>query len=217
MGLFIEGHNYYQIRKAHGQLIKIIIFLQVKLWIYGCTWPYLFLCYLNIDTCLEVVQSHRLFYVAENKLWFTPDCTGNGSNGQVGPSPRAFHVTVAIDCNMFIFGGRVRRRLRPSSESFPKLWYHLMQRGKRGRRATWVRSCSSADEPWRNFQVGITTRIHEQNDPNPRVKENNSNPRANMRKTQKYIDWKNFTNTRDLRDFYRLIISPILSVKLNSK
>lgn len=46
------------------------------------------------------------FYVAENKLWFTPDCTGSGSDGQAGPSPRAFHVAVAIDCNMFIFGGR---------------------------------------------------------------------------------------------------------------
>ncbi|RZR82167.1 hypothetical protein BHM03_00008541 [Ensete ventricosum] len=34
------------------------------------------------------------------------ECTGSGSDGQVGPSPRAFHVAVAIDCNMFIFGGR---------------------------------------------------------------------------------------------------------------
>ncbi|WOL03473.1 rab9 effector protein with kelch motifs isoform X4 [Canna indica] len=45
-------------------------------------------------------------YDIENKLWFTPECTGNGSDGQVGPTPRAFHVAVAIDCNMFIFGGR---------------------------------------------------------------------------------------------------------------
>ncbi|ERN13146.1 tip elongation aberrant protein 1 [Amborella trichopoda] len=45
-------------------------------------------------------------YDTENKLWFRPECTGNESNGQVGPSPRAFHVAVAIDCNMFIFGGR---------------------------------------------------------------------------------------------------------------
>ena len=45
-------------------------------------------------------------YVAENKLWYTPECTGNGSNGQAGPSPRAFHIAVVIDCNMFIFGGR---------------------------------------------------------------------------------------------------------------
>ncbi|KAF8395354.1 hypothetical protein HHK36_019300 [Tetracentron sinense] len=42
----------------------------------------------------------------ENKLWFQPECTGNGSDGQVGPSPRAFHIAVAIDCHMFIFGGR---------------------------------------------------------------------------------------------------------------
>lgn len=46
-------------------------------------------------------------YDVENKLWFTPDCTGNGSDGKAGPSPRAFHIAVAIDCNMFIFGGRV--------------------------------------------------------------------------------------------------------------
>ncbi|XP_021731470.1 rab9 effector protein with kelch motifs-like [Chenopodium quinoa] len=45
-------------------------------------------------------------YDAENKLWFQPECTGGGSDGQVGPSPRAFHVAVAIDCHMFIFGGR---------------------------------------------------------------------------------------------------------------
>lgn len=42
----------------------------------------------------------------ENKLWFTPECTVNGSEGQVSPIPRAFHVAVAIDCHMFIFGGR---------------------------------------------------------------------------------------------------------------
>ncbi|GAB4855075.1 G protein alpha subunit [Ancistrocladus abbreviatus] len=45
-------------------------------------------------------------YDAENRLWFQPECTGSGSDGQVGPSPRAFHVAVAIDCHMFIFGGR---------------------------------------------------------------------------------------------------------------
>uniref|UniRef100_A0A803MUH8 Uncharacterized protein n=1 Tax=Chenopodium quinoa TaxID=63459 RepID=A0A803MUH8_CHEQI len=45
-------------------------------------------------------------YDAEKKLWFQPECTGGGSDGQVGPSPRAFHVAVAIDCHMFIFGGR---------------------------------------------------------------------------------------------------------------
>ncbi|TVU43977.1 hypothetical protein EJB05_03399, partial [Eragrostis curvula] len=45
-------------------------------------------------------------YDVENRLWYTPECTGNGSDGQIGPSPRAFHVAVVIDCNMFIFGGR---------------------------------------------------------------------------------------------------------------
>ncbi|KAJ4971631.1 hypothetical protein NE237_004730 [Protea cynaroides] len=45
-------------------------------------------------------------YDAENKIWFQPECTGNGSDGQVGPSPRAFHVSVALDCHMFVFGGR---------------------------------------------------------------------------------------------------------------
>ncbi|GAV83742.1 Kelch_3 domain-containing protein/Kelch_4 domain-containing protein [Cephalotus follicularis] len=45
-------------------------------------------------------------YDIENKLWFQPECTGNGSDGQVSPSPRAFHIAVAIDCHMFIFGGR---------------------------------------------------------------------------------------------------------------
>ncbi|KAG8380609.1 hypothetical protein BUALT_Bualt06G0033500 [Buddleja alternifolia] len=45
-------------------------------------------------------------YDIENKLWFQPECTGSGSDGQVGPSPRAFHIAVAIDCHMFIFAGR---------------------------------------------------------------------------------------------------------------
>ncbi|OIT30435.1 hypothetical protein A4A49_57900, partial [Nicotiana attenuata] len=39
-------------------------------------------------------------------LWFQPECTSSGSDGQVGPNPRAFHVAVSIDCHMFIFGGR---------------------------------------------------------------------------------------------------------------
>ncbi|XP_057852599.2 protein GLUTELIN PRECURSOR ACCUMULATION 3 isoform X1 [Cryptomeria japonica] len=47
---------------------------------------------------------------SENKLWFEPECTGNESDGQAGPGPRAFHVAVAIDCNMFIFGGRSGRK-----------------------------------------------------------------------------------------------------------
>ncbi|MED6148359.1 G protein alpha subunit [Stylosanthes scabra] len=46
-------------------------------------------------------------YDTEAKLWFKPECTGSGSDdGLVGPSPRAFHVAVSIDCHMFIFGGR---------------------------------------------------------------------------------------------------------------
>ena len=45
-------------------------------------------------------------YDFENKLWFQPECSGNGSDGQVGPSSRAFHIAVAIDCHMFVFGGR---------------------------------------------------------------------------------------------------------------
>nr|POE50768.1 dynein regulatory complex subunit 7 [Quercus suber] len=40
--------------------------------------------------------------------WSTmlPECTRSGSEDQVGPSPRAFYIAVAIDCHMFIFGGR---------------------------------------------------------------------------------------------------------------
>ncbi|PQQ16690.1 tip elongation aberrant protein 1 [Prunus yedoensis var. nudiflora] len=49
--------------------------------------------------------SDIVVYDIDNKLWFQPECTG-GSDGQVGPSPRAFHVAVVIDCHMFIFGGR---------------------------------------------------------------------------------------------------------------
>lgn len=48
----------------------------------------------------------------EKKLWFQPECTGIAAEegGLVGPSARAFHVSVAIDCNMFIFGGRFGRK-----------------------------------------------------------------------------------------------------------
>uniref|UniRef100_A0A5B6YIZ9 Putative rab9 effector protein with kelch motifs n=1 Tax=Davidia involucrata TaxID=16924 RepID=A0A5B6YIZ9_DAVIN len=49
-------------------------------------------------------------YDIENKLWFQPVCTGSGSDGQVAPSPRAFHIAIAIDCHMFIFGGRSDRK-----------------------------------------------------------------------------------------------------------
>ncbi|CAN6825089.1 unnamed protein product [Brassica oleracea] len=47
-----------------------------------------------------------IVYDIENKLWFEPECTGSLSEGKVGPTPRAFHVAITIDCHMFIFGGR---------------------------------------------------------------------------------------------------------------
>ncbi|KAM3685195.1 hypothetical protein ACB098_11G103300 [Castanea mollissima] len=50
--------------------------------------------------------SDIVVYDVDNKLWFQPECTGSGSEDQVGPSPRAFHIAVAIDCHMFVFGGR---------------------------------------------------------------------------------------------------------------
>ncbi|XP_076943956.1 protein GLUTELIN PRECURSOR ACCUMULATION 3-like isoform X2 [Bidens hawaiensis] len=46
-------------------------------------------------------------YDIDNKLWFQPECTGSGSEGQTAPSPRAFHIAIAIDCHMFVFGGRL--------------------------------------------------------------------------------------------------------------
>lgn len=46
------------------------------------------------------------WFFSENKLWYQPECNGSESGGEVGPSPRAFHVAVSIDCHMFIFGGR---------------------------------------------------------------------------------------------------------------
>lgn len=59
---------------------------------------------------------------AGNKVWFQPECTGTEDGGLVGPSPRAFHVAVAIDCNMFIFGGRHgRKRFGPSPLLFALL------------------------------------------------------------------------------------------------
>jgi hypothetical protein len=67
----------------------------------------------SICVCLLYIgasytSSFLLFLLlSENKLWYTPDCCGNsGSEEQVGPNARAFHVAVAIGCNMFIFGGR---------------------------------------------------------------------------------------------------------------
>ncbi|WZZ49203.1 hypothetical protein YC2023_049310 [Brassica napus] len=47
-----------------------------------------------------------IVYDIKNKLWFEPECTGSVSEGKVGPTPRAFHVAITIDCHMFIFGGR---------------------------------------------------------------------------------------------------------------
>eukprot|EP00249_Psilotum_nudum_P018031 c26606_g1_i1 orf=196-1587(+) len=49
-------------------------------------------------------------YDIDNKVWFQPKCTGSGIGGHVGPSERAFHVAVSIDCHMFIFGGRSGRK-----------------------------------------------------------------------------------------------------------
>ncbi|KAL0007944.1 hypothetical protein SO802_009446 [Lithocarpus litseifolius] len=49
--------------------------------------------------------SDIVVYDVDNKLWFQPECTGSGSEDQVGPSPRAFYIAVAIDCHVFIFGG----------------------------------------------------------------------------------------------------------------
>lgn len=51
-----------------------------------------------------------LMLVAENRVWYQPECTGTEDGNLVGPSPRAFHVAVAIDCHMFIFGGRCGRK-----------------------------------------------------------------------------------------------------------
>ncbi|KAE8706769.1 Galactose oxidase/kelch repeat superfamily protein isoform 2 [Hibiscus syriacus] len=53
-------------------------------------------------------SGHTAVPIGKSKI--VPECTGNGSDGQVGPSPRAFHVAVAIDCHMFIFGGRSGNR-----------------------------------------------------------------------------------------------------------
>jgi len=58
-----------------------------------------------VVSCFDILNLN-VVNISENKLWFQPECTGSGSDGQVGPSPRAFHVAVAIDCHMFIFGGR---------------------------------------------------------------------------------------------------------------
>ncbi|KAL2623041.1 hypothetical protein R1flu_003246 [Riccia fluitans] len=46
----------------------------------------------------------------ETMQWYRPECTGSGESGHIGPSPRAFHVSVAIDCHLFIFGGRCGRK-----------------------------------------------------------------------------------------------------------
>lgn len=47
----------------------------------------------------------------DNKVWYEPECMGSGDGqAMVGPSPRAFHVAVAIGCHMFVFGGRSGRK-----------------------------------------------------------------------------------------------------------
>jgi hypothetical protein len=50
-----------------------------------------------------------LLKFSEAKIWYQPECTGSDSDGHVGPTPRAFHVAVAVDCHMFVFGGRGQR------------------------------------------------------------------------------------------------------------
>eukprot|EP00271_Cylindrocystis_brebissonii_P004356 TRINITY_DN16001_c0_g1_i1.p1 TRINITY_DN16001_c0_g1~~TRINITY_DN16001_c0_g1_i1.p1 ORF type:complete len:562 (+),score=100.69 TRINITY_DN16001_c0_g1_i1:129-1814(+) len=50
--------------------------------------------------------------------WFRPECSGSrsplseeeGGHAGPGPGPRAFHAAAAIDCNVFIFGGRSGKR-----------------------------------------------------------------------------------------------------------
>ncbi|KAI7729609.1 hypothetical protein M8C21_012051, partial [Ambrosia artemisiifolia] len=60
-------------------------------------------CHTKVSSC-----SNFLFInFVDNKLWFQPECTGSGSEGQTAPSPRAFHIAIAIDCHMFVFGGRL--------------------------------------------------------------------------------------------------------------
>eukprot|EP00897_Mesotaenium_endlicherianum_P004828 jgi/Mesen1/4373/ME000221S03493 len=53
----------------------------------------------------------------DNTAWYRPECTGGGGGGvgaggdhEEGPCPRAFHVAVALDRNMFVFGGRAGKR-----------------------------------------------------------------------------------------------------------
>ncbi|KAK4776612.1 hypothetical protein SAY86_005300 [Trapa natans] len=59
-------------------------------------------------SCMILVEAimYTIFHSEENKIWFQPECTGSGADGKIGPSPRAFHIAVSIDCHMFIFGGR---------------------------------------------------------------------------------------------------------------
>ncbi|KAJ9671064.1 hypothetical protein PVL29_027183 [Vitis rotundifolia] len=54
--------------------------------------------------------SNLCVYDIENKLWFQPKSTGNGSVGQVGPNPRAFHIAIVINCDMLVFSGRSSRK-----------------------------------------------------------------------------------------------------------
>lgn len=62
---------------------------------------------------------------ADTLQWFKPECTGNGESGHIGPSPRAFHVCVAIDCHLFIFGGRCGRKRSEASTLLVNLSYCL--------------------------------------------------------------------------------------------
>lgn len=81
--------------------LKSIISMIIRWPIWTGTWAF--------EHCLNsCLQSNFVptSAISENGLWFQPECTGIGSDGQVGPSPRAFHIALSIDCHMFIFGGR---------------------------------------------------------------------------------------------------------------
>lgn len=91
------------IRPSHQNVKRVSVLWcvyigYINLWLLFC----LLCC-----TCIWLQILNFWFLIdSENRLWFQPECTGSGSEDQVGPSPRAFHVAAAIDCHMFIFGGR---------------------------------------------------------------------------------------------------------------
>ena len=62
----------------------------------------------------------------------------------------------------------------------------MTQTGKWRRRSTRDRSRSNAEEPWRDLQVGITTRIHEQEWPE------SMSQKEQLKSTSKYKEKLNF-------------------------